>query len=100
LYDPLKKHLESNSPVLFPDYIADASASSSGSNDINFISSTFRNFLTGTKESPCSFNLPGTIPTEDAVPFPTRARPFLSNISPHFAYVTDTRTLSVFDNPG
>ena len=39
-------------------------------------------------------NLPGTIPTEDAVPFPARTRPFLSKISPRFACVVETLTLS------
>ena len=40
-------------------------------------------------------NLPGTIPTEDAVPFPARTRPFLSRISPRSACVVETLTLSV-----
>ena len=40
-------------------------------------------------------NLPGTIPTEDAVPFPARTRPFLSRISPLTACVVETLTYSV-----
>ena len=38
---------------------------------------------------------PGTMPTEAAVPFPARTRPFLSRISPRSAGIAETLTLSV-----
>ena len=97
--------------------------SSSGSTFSSLISSTLGIVFIGTKESSFTHcadnffsitsgvvssnsailaitsslfsNFPGTIPTEDAVPFPASTRPFLSRISPLFACVVETLTLSV-----
>ena len=45
-------------------------------------------------------NFPGIIPTEEASPFPASILPFLSNISPLFACIVETLTLSEVSRPG
>ena len=47
-----------------------------------------------------SGNFPGTIPIDDTFPSPASIIPFLSSISPLFAFIVFTLTLSVLFNPG